>query len=322
MSGYKSDIIDLFSGKRGGHVQKWLYLDITRPDESTGSSLWSDFVSSNKNYYTIRNEIDLIPALVRHLKKDYDSIVDFGIGSNSAVDFKTAPIIQSQKGLKRYTAIDVSKEEIDHGLQYLKSKIENDNIDYRGVCGDFYKTHSIQGNHKLGLCLGGTITNEDMIVGGDFPESKFIDHIKTMARTTHGSGRSEIILSADTNPDLQAAQDSYLHQSWVRMMTGLLYDVQSQLNPKGDFQPSMWHYVPVIDRDNHVLQQAVSPSVDQSFEIDGHEFNVKKGDLFVAINLFKLPLDLFIDLAEKSGLENCEPIRSDDHSMVMLEASV
>ncbi len=316
---FKQDILELLSHSRGGHAGKWVYADTKRPSFGTGAELWHDFVTANNNYYPIRAEIDLIPTLLNGLAKNYDTVIDFGIGDEFALNGKTLPILLSQENLRKYAPIDISRNELDNGLLHLKSKLKG--IHTQAIESDFYSPKAIEGHNKLGLFLGTTISNQDMMVGEKLPRETIVNRLKTLKETTHGSGDSSLIISLDTNPDLNHALDAYQHISWVRMMTGLMYDIQTHLKPEGNFTPSMWHYAPVIDKENHVIQQVLSPSIDQDIVIDGQEFNVKKGDQFVAINNFKYPLDLFKEMIEEAGLVPYKaPITSDEHSMCFIEA--
>ena len=115
---FKQDIIDLFSGRLGGHVQRYCYGNGVRGDGASGSGLWHHFVSAHDNYYPINAEIALIPDLVARLDDRYDTVVDFGIGDEKAVRNKMLPILASQKGLKRYTAIDDSRENLPVVLKF------------------------------------------------------------------------------------------------------------------------------------------------------------------------------------------------------------
>lgn len=318
---FKQDVIDLFSHKKGGNVQKWLYGDIPRPDGTTGYSLWHEFVTTYKNYYIIRREIELIPDLIARIDDDFDTIVEFGIGDDMAIDNKTVPIIKSQKKNCLYASIDQSIEELCNGLKYIETKT---NIKTKGINGDFYEVHHVEGYKKLGLCLGGTITNQGMRIGDSIPIERIVKRIRTLGETVRGTADdNSLILSFDTNANLDDAQNSYNHHAWKQMQTGLMYDIQERLNPEGDFQPSMWQFEAVIDKKNHVLQQTVYPTVDQSFSIDGNEFNLRKSDRFVTINLFKFSLDLAIDMIEKAGLKYKKPpVQSDEHPVIMIEATV
>ncbi|MBI1300569.1 MAG: hypothetical protein GC137_02825 [Alphaproteobacteria bacterium] len=320
ISEFEKDIFDLFYHVRGGHVQKYCFSNFARPYGETGAGLWHDFVNAHDNYYPIRAEIALIPEFLRELGRDYDTLIDFGPGDERAVREKILPVVGVQKRLKRYTAIDSSLENLRSGTSVLNA--ERPDLEVEGIHGDFYDPQNVRGLNRLGVLLGATISNQDMRVGDDIPFQAIVERMRTLGRTTRGEGQGHLVLSFDNNPDLKKAVKAYEHPSWMRMMTGLMYDVQTKLNPEGDFSPSLWHYVPIIDNDNHVIQQGISPSVDQSFSIGGHEFNLKRADLFVITNNIKFPHDLFMELVEAAGLRpNRVVAQSDDHPMVFVEAT-
>ena len=323
MSNFKADIIDLFSHQRGGHVQQYCYGDDLRPDGSTGSSAWRDFIVAANNYYPTGGEIDLIPRLIKEISNDHDAIIDLGIGSESAVIGKTAPIIRSQPRLKTYTAIDVSAEELAGGLEHIRGRFQS--LRTRAIQGDFYQSiKGIEGDNRLGLLLGTTISNQDMMVGGTLPRDIIVERLAMLGDNVRGEDKDgHLIVSVDANTDLKAAAVAYSHPSFARIMTGMMYDVQSKIAPVGDFKPSMWHFTPVIDVDNYVVQLVISPSVDQKFSIDHHEFDLKKGEQFVVVNCFKFPIDMFAEMLKDAGLTNGKsPVASQDHPMVFFEAAV
>lgn len=318
---FKQDIIDLLSHKKGGHVQKWLYSDHIRADNSSGSKLWHNFITSNESYYPIQSEIDLIPILLGRIKTDYDTIIDFGLGDISAVNNKIIPILRSQPALKRYVAIDISDNQLTLGTDIVQTKFPQ--IQTQSIKGDFYKTRTISGTKRLGIFLGSTISNQEMMVGQKLPEQAIINRLITLGHTVKGNESGSLIISSDANPNLKHALNAYQHPSWIQMMTGLMYDIQDLAQPTGNFNPSLWHYAPVIDDKNHVLHQVITPTVNQSFAIDEHEFNIKKGEQFVVKNNFKYPLDLFTEIVQKAGLTIlAPPIQSQNNPMAMLETHI
>ena len=320
---FKKDIIDLFSKKRGGHVQKWLYSDHIREDKSSGSRLWHHFIKNNKKYYPIQREIELIPSFIDSEDHDYDTVIDFGLGDKQAINHKILPILESQSKLKRYAAIDISANQLNAGMDIVQCQFKNIEIDL--IKGDFYQKHKdIKGQKKLGLFFGSTISNQEMMVGEKLPEKEIIERIKILSKTTLGEeGSGTLVISLDTNPALQESLNAYQHQSWVLMMTGLMHDVQDILHPTGNFNPTLWHYAPIIDKKNYVLQQVITPTVDQTFIIDEHEFSLKKGEQFVVKNNFKFPLDLFKEMIKKAKLkERKAPTILKNNPIVMIKMSI
>lgn len=318
---FKQDIIDLFSHKRGGHVQKWIYNDQIRPDNTSGSTLWHNFITSSADYYPIQHEIDLIPQLTNQISHDFDTVIDFGLGNQRAINNKTIPILLSQTNLKRYIAIDVSENSLLGGTQRVKNQFNK--IHISRINGDFYNQHDVEGIKRLGLFLGSTISNQDMIHGEEFPRNSIVNHLKTLGNTVKNSNQGTLIISFDSNPDLKSALSAYQHPSWISMMTGLMHDVAAELTPSGDFNPSMWHYAPKIDVQNNVLHHIICPTIDQTFCIGNIEFNLKKDDQFVIINCFKYPIDLFSELLTEAGFTpSNSPVRSTHNTMTLIDSHI
>ncbi len=110
MNQFKQDVIDLFSGKRGGHVEHWLYSDTLRKEYS-GSQLWQEFLKASNDYYVLGNEIDLIAKVAPSLTASLplvDAVVDFGVGDGQALQKKVLPIVDSLKTVQSYIGVDLS----------------------------------------------------------------------------------------------------------------------------------------------------------------------------------------------------------------------
>ncbi len=318
---FKADIIDLFSHKRGGHVQKYCYGGHVRVDGTTGSRLWHDFVTEHEHYYPIRAEINSIPELLANIGRRYDNVIDFGIGDEAAIRKKILPILKSQGQLQHFTAVDFSRKSLDDNLGILRSEMPD--LDINDIQGDFYHVHEVKGKHRLGFLFGPNISNQDMMVGEGLPYQAIVDRIGVLASTVRGDASGHLIISNDKTSDLRKALRAYEHPYFNSMMTGLMYDIQSQYEPEGNFCPSLWHYEPVLDDKNHVIQHTLAASMTQDFTIDDHYFTVAKGEQFVVLNSFKYPLDLLMQMFDDAGLQDKRVVaNSNANPLLFIEAAV
>jgi uncharacterized SAM-dependent methyltransferase len=321
-SEFMRDILSWLLRQNGGHVHIWKYGSTIRPDGSTGSTAWHDFVSKHKSYYPIMAEAALMPRLAKKLQKDYDSMIEFGVGDEKSLSTKTMPIIHALPKLERYYGFDFSKDSLDVAQKFL-SEHAPDVVIY-DVLADFYKTPlKPEGKRVLGSFLGTTISNLNMMVGGKFPKNELIGNLKKLVADSKGEESGSLVFSFDSNTDWNHVQEAYNHHDYRRVITGLMYDIDTILKPEGNFNPAGWHHVQVVDEKNYVVHQCVAPSEDQYFKIGGCVFDIKKGDTpFVVVNTFKIPLDIMIDMADEAKVKCLgEPIRSKDHPMVMLEVT-
>lgn len=314
------DVIDLFSRKRGGHISRYCYGGFVRPDGSTGSGLWHSFVEGHEGYYPIRGESALMPAFLQGLDDDYDSVVDFGIGDDKAIDGKMLPVLEKMKQLKYFTAIDYSEEHLNTGVDYVRKK--RPDLQAEGINGDFYDVHKIQGLKRIGFLLGPNISNQDMLIGGTLPFDTIVERLKVLAQTVRVDDGGCLVVSFDRQAPLSEAFKAYEHPDWGRMIAGIMHDLGGILELEGDYKPSSWVYDPVLDEENHVIQHAVRATEDQDFSVADQGVQIKSGETFPIVNSFKFPHEVFMDMIEASGLKpNRVVAESDDHPMVFVEAT-
>lgn len=292
MSEFKDDIKQLFRKEKGGHVDKWIYT-------SGGSAHWHNFLAANNNYYLRDAETE---ALQMHLARigycAMDTMVDMGVGDEIAVSRKALEILGFIRDIKHYIGVDLSKS----FLKAAKDTIENSRPDVKVslINKDFYENAiDLTGNSKLGVMLGSTITNQNMMMGEEFPRAKITKKLSQIRQ--HFNANDSFFVGYDANPDLNNAADAYIDDNWSLMFTQLMHKIKDELNPEGNFNPDAWKHNRSIDAASHVIHQTVVAQENQTFLIDGEAFNVKKGDAFVITNNFKYPLPLFKDMASDAG---------------------
>lgn len=300
---FKRDILDLFARKRGGHVQRWVYSDRERGAEESGSALWHAFLRACHNYYVLPNEIDLIRASIPHLAHSgrlgiFDTIVDFGPGDENAIRNKAMPVILGCENARIYAPIDLSQEFLRRATSEIATNCKN--IAIQSFVRDFFKdTFVLPGRKRLGIFFGATISNQEMMENGPFPENIIIQRLEHIGKLIGND--NEMLITFDANPDSKSAVDAYDHITWRRLFTGVMYDIKALLKPKGNFRPSAWHHESVWDDRAHVIHQCITADRDQNFSIDGQEFRIQKGERFIIKNNFKFPVPVFQAMAKNAG---------------------
>ncbi|MEQ9231783.1 MAG: L-histidine N(alpha)-methyltransferase [Cyclobacteriaceae bacterium] len=297
MNQFKLDIIDLFNRKRGGHVDHWLYRDALRGQVS-GSQLWHQFLKASKSYYVLKNEIELISRLASTQDSNFqaiDTIIDFGVGNDLAVRKKIIPLVHGLKNVKAYIGIDISKSFLDKADAVINGETS---LETYTIQGDFYSAlPPFPGNHRLGLMLGSTITNQNMREGAEFPEDKILSKLSHLRKLLHEGDK--MLITFYSNTDRASVYDAYTNVYWSRHIEGLMYDVSKIAI--GDFKADGWQHQKVWGIKAPVIHQCLEATVNQSFNIGDESFEVKRGERFVAVNNFKFPVSLFQSLCKKSG---------------------
>jgi len=319
---FKKDVLTLFLRLNGGHAQHWMYGTNKRPDGTTGSGLYSDFIANNRHYYPIKAESALIHEVINKLSKEYDTMVEFGVGTRNSLLNKTARIIRTQPNLKRFYGFDISQENLDTARQVLSKHVPG--LTLHDVCANFYtKRFRPQGKHVLGSFLGTTISNLNMMVGGTLPRNELTKNLKKLVTNSKGTSGGSLLFSFDANDDWNQIDKAYSHPLHDKVIIGLMHDIHDKLKPEGNFNPLMWQHVQINDKKNHVKHLCIAPKQDQFFKIGRYEFEFRKDDTpLVITNCFKIPVDVMLGMVEEAGLKRISaPISADDNPMVMLEVA-
>jgi uncharacterized SAM-dependent methyltransferase len=303
---FKSDIIDLFSRKRGGHVERWLYA-ASAPGHASGADLWSAFLRASKNYYVLPNEVALIRSVAKTLKGSLgvvDTVVDFGPGSREAVTRKALPMIRACANAERYVAVDLSPTFLVDACALVSAK---SGLAATPVEQNFFKDDfDLPGDNRLGVMFGLTISNTDLREGEPFPRADMTAKLGHVGRLLHGEGENLLLVSFDSNADRASIERAYDDPHWSRFVAHLTYAIAGVVEPGGSFNPSAWRHEAVWNEEAHVLHACIAAEADQAFTLGGHDFRIRKGERFVAINLCKFPVAWFREICADAGFAVAE----------------
>lgn len=216
---FRRHVIQLFGRERGGHMARWVYMDIKRGgDLSTGSGLWRAFVKAglegNNNYTYPNKEADLIKTeqtrqKLAELFHHVSTIVDFGSGDEFAVVNKAVPIIKGLSNVRTYRPLDISEVMLMQATKAANDNLQGHkpNVAVSPILGDFSSGKTLSDNKpiifapenedRLGIFLGSTITNQEMNIDirniiddnldenepydpQDFPRAEVVEKIKML----------------------------------------------------------------------------------------------------------------------------------------------
>lgn len=314
-SAFRNDIIDLFSRKRGGHVERWLYAGIA-PDGMRGSDLWATFLRASRNYYVLSDEITLIADVADALKpslKTADTVVDFGPGS--AVERKSLPLARACENATTYVAVDLSAQFLRDACALMAARTGLATVP---IEQDFYRDDfALPGRNRLGMFFGLTISNADLREGEPLPRADIKDKLEHMGILLCGEGENELLVSFDANEDRASIERGYDDPNWKRFVANLAYAIAGIVDPGGNFIPSAWRYEAVWGAEAHVLHACIAATADQEFAVDGHAFSISKGERFVAINLCKFPVEWFQEVSCDAGFSLGKPFFGRERRIVI-----
>ncbi len=333
---FEKDIIALFTKAEGGHTSRWTYTGRNRPGhQPSGAELWSAFVAANKNYYIPSQEAHLIKEALPFLQEVFrhaDTLVDLGSGDGYAVSNKAMPIVKNCPNIKTYVPVDLSEDLLTQA-QTLVHQLDPD-LNVVPINGDFYTDRMadstrrriiLPGESRAGMMLGATITNMNMTLEDHFPENGIVDKIRAVGALLQkdSSGPTSLIVTYDSNPDLDgSALQAYNDIHWKRMIVGLMIDVETILQPKGDFDAFAWHHEAIPNIRDSVIHQCAVADKKQRFHIDDEPFTINRGDKFVIVNNFKYRPAVMKNLIEKAGYEPGLPLRIANNHMIIQPMSI
>lgn len=291
---FQKDIIDLFSGKRGGHAQRWRY--VLAPE------MWHSHLIQNDKYYVRDSGIYIVNKTIKSLSKKgqlsvYKTVGDLGPGDSVAVKNKILPLIMHCPNVQLYASVDLSKDQLKAANDLVSSET---GIETQAFHKNFFQESFAISKQKT-ICgfFGSTISNVELSEAATLPENKIIKNLKNIHQIV-GSG-NKILIEFDANRDLENAISAYDHHTWRRMSTAILHGVENILKPKGNFNPIFWKHVFIKNEKAHTIHQCIESIRPQHFSIAEHEFRISAFQPFVISNNVKYPVDVLADLEEKAG---------------------
>jgi|GEM_PF-2452970 len=277
---FKKHTLELFGRTRGGHMARWVYVDLHRGgDLSTGSELWTAFINASQSpdssYYISRQEIELIarPKTIKTINNLFSKahrVVDFGSGSTNAVKYKALPIVHGLSNVEIYSPLDISEHLLGQAEELAN---ENSPPDVEPIHADF-ETGKMQetgesihfdnpDENRLGLFLGSTITNQEMDIGAEFPRTEIVRQLENFGDILSNGTRTEkrdhgLIVGYDSNHDVESAYAAYEDSPdgpkiWAPLVTGVMFDIKKILDPQPfnaqhcGFDPLGWHHERVVE---------------------------------------------------------------------------
>jgi len=243
---FTRDVIDFFSGKRAGHLSKWLYSNPRFPgDKACGVDAWAQVAHDARDgspYYVFRAEEDIInaaaPCMQNMVVNRGARIIDIGPGSLDAVRGKMSPIIRAfETAVREYVAVDVSEKslsvaqaEVARAFPFLNaSTIRSDFIQDKFSYGQKIRD-------EIAVLLGLTLCNlpVDPLVSG-LPERMLTSSLNRIR--AHFSGQNNhLIITQDMNQNTNTLRSAYTTREPVYMT--LPHLIARDVPISGDFDPT------------------------------------------------------------------------------------
>ena len=157
-----------------------------------------------------------------------------------------------------------------------------------------------------------------MLEGESFPRRHIVaslQHLKDII-----GGENHILVTYDANQNQGSALKAYDNAYMPKIITGVMYDIAKITD--GGFSPESWSHEMTWDERSHVIHQCVIATKHQEFSIGRNDFTVKKGQRFVAVNLFKFSTSVFQTMCEEAGFSVGQSFSDNENKMQLQHLSV
>lgn len=215
----EADYLNFFTTEEGADMLPYAYLE--------SSEYYDDLVKNNHDYYLFSDEVMTITAnkhlLTKYLDKVSD-IVEIGPGSDHTMQHKTLPIISYAKSLKRYHAIDISKNYLKNACDFIGKHAPNLEIFYTEadlMQQEKLKIKNTSLKNKCVLFLGSTL--------GNFTHTQQNHVVKQISQIINKDDL--LILTVDTNQDEKSLLNAYVNFNTNVFIHGII-QYYSKYNPK------------------------------------------------------------------------------------------
>lgn len=306
---FATDVCDWFSGRRAGHMSKWLYSEPQfQGDRANGAIEWAKAVEQAKNgspYYVFREEEAIIRHAAPEVSRLFDcttSLVDLGPGSRDAIINKIYPIRQNGNGhIAEYIGVDVS-EAILGDAKAAIFDLDKD-LAFKSVHRNFYDSflYPSIGQQIVTCFFGLTICNmtiDPRVV--DLPE-KMLSSYFSILKGHMGRKPGYLLVTQDINQDEETLRDAYMTRN--DFYRTLLHRIERDIPIQGNYDPDAFDLDMRFFEETQAFGIYFVPNKAMSFSIGHEEFNLERGQELYFHNAFKFDIPTFQRAAFAGGFE-------------------
>lgn len=304
LGGIEQVFIDFLNGDRSARLYNFCYQDAFSSigiPAGAGMQSWDKVLDGKNDYYVFPNEARLIGNVAADIAKatPYAStLIELGIGSRSAVEQKTLPLVHALKPQK-FVANDLSLQSVTAAKAQIARDVPGLAVD---TCvANFLEDQSAIFDHQNAnvLMTGSTISNV-LAYNGHIPVNEVVAFLKNIAKIMGPKG--SLIITQDTNQDEASLKAAYRSPALVKFRQDALYRLKALLGLES-FDPSTFRYEPVWEPRCHLLTNTFVNTKDQTVHVGGQTVHIPKGKRVYASNCYKYPRESFLHMARIAGLK-------------------
>lgn len=315
---FESDLIDLFSGKRQGHLEKWEYTESEfAGDPAGGAAFWQELIRFPGQYYLPHSDIMTLarassyPA-IEVVLRSISTIVELGPGSAESISCKTYPFLRHAQS---YIAVDQTAHQAQSAAAQVRMAM-GINASHE-VSHYHYPNIAKNGRSKTGFVMwGGSVANIEGKMGAD-PLPGLLKTLRAFADTCNQGDVYFVTFDTETNGNKVTA--AYNEKLLSRKFLSVLFAAKKLNLINGDFRPGLWTHKSVWHAQSQQCAHYFISGADQSFSIAGKHFSIKTGQSFISNNSYKFTSEQMMSAAKAAGFSRA--FITDDRPMALLIAT-
>lgn len=280
-----TDYLNFFLAKPEADILSYAYFE---------NSLYEDLLEKNSSYYLFTEEVRLIKQNQENLTRyfqDVHNILEIGPGSNRAIQNKTIPILTNCSLLRRYHAVDRSKQYLTDACNFLQYKFPALNIS--STEANLLQPIPIQLSQNLKgkkaiIFLGGTI--------GNFTKEQQQHTIGQFIALTNPDDL--IIITFDTNLNEESLLKTYSNKYTNNFVMGAL-KYFAKINPPFEKYLNSFDVHCEWNKQSNILEIGFTAKIDVSFKFGCNNIDIMKGQNLKGIKSHKFTQQNISSLFDK-----------------------
>ena len=289
-----------------GLYNKYIYM---LPYLTSKEDKFKTFMTGNKDYYMLEEEIELInekKAFLAELVGLNTNIIDFGPGTDMTVEGKTLSALSCMTHIKSYTAIDI-EQSYSLGAASLVHK-RYPNIPISAIYADMMNDENVELLTYLAALKNKTILSFNCMIHNLTVSliNKLLANLSKIMNTS-----DMLILGLDTNQDSVSLLKSYENSNDMSLDILRYFKFKLQVN---NFDPEAFKVVSEICKDEafhltYIKFNAVA-TCNQSFDLKDQRFEIKEGDTYYLWHSLRFNPEFIRNAGSMHGLELLEIIQN------------
>lgn len=308
---FSQDAIDLFKGRKTGHMNPYAFNEPRSEDDPVrGGTWWTKFIEQqdggHPGYYLISDEADVIErhgrAIAEALPKNVQSHIDLGPGESRAVLTKTLALARAMSSRVRFCAVDINSAFAKNAANLIAQARGLKPYESTAMVEDFLSGPVLDfGKRPRVFSLFGGLLCNGPRRNNTTPVKQLTSSFNAVARHMHPGDM--LIITQDTNSDEKSLRAAYDNELLGKYVLSVLHKIKRDLKPAGElFDPYAFEFEMGWNPQEKLVTLSARPTKPMSFRIAGKRCDVDPSQPVPLVNSYKFSTKDFQQSAEESGL--------------------